>query len=145
MATATKLRKAFVKELERNDMKFDLVSEENNIVVVPVKSGNVKLMLFVDFDDDGDEADKVNFIEPSIAWVRDRSKLPEIIVKLNQLNCDYRFAKCYLNDDRERIVCDYNLIVDENNVGPVCLHALRVVAAGAVRYIDELGDLVKAS
>lgn len=144
MATATQLRKAFVKELERNDMKFDL-SEENNIVVVPMKLDDVKLIVFVGFDEDGDEADKVNFIEPSIARVHDRSKLPEIIVKLNQINNDYRFAKCYLADDRKRIVCDYNLIVGESNVGPACLHALRIVAATAVSFIDELGDLVKAS
>lgn len=145
MATATQLRKAFVSELVRKDMKFDLLSEEENIVVVPMKADGVKLVIFVDFDEDGDEADTVNFIVPSIARVVDRSKLREIIVKLNQINCDYRFAKCYLNDERTKVACDYNLIVDEHNAGPVCMNVLHLVVASAVRYVEELGDLVKAS
>ena len=113
MATATQLREAFVKELHREGMKFELLSEEENIVVVPVKTRGAKFIVFVDFDEDGDEADTVNFVEPSIARVVDAAKIPEIIVKLNQVNSDYRFAKCYLNDARDRVACDYNLIVDE--------------------------------
>ncbi|MEI2998100.1 MAG: hypothetical protein V8T51_02360 [Senegalimassilia faecalis] len=101
MATATQLREAFVKELHREGMKFELLSEEENIVVVPVKTRGAKFIVFVDFDEDGDEADTVNFVEPSIARVVDAAKIPEIIVKLNQVNSDYRFAKCYLNDARE--------------------------------------------
>lgn len=101
MATATQLREAFVKELRREGMKFELLSEEENIVVVPVKMRGAKFIVFVDFDEDGDEADTVNFVEPSIARVVDAAKIPEIIVKLNQVNSDYRFAKCYLNDARD--------------------------------------------
>lgn len=145
MATATQLREAFAKELRNEGMKFELLSEEENIVVVPVKANGVKFIVFVDFDEDGDDADTVNFVEPSIARVVDAAKIPEIIVKLNQINGDYRFAKCYLNDARDRVACDYNLIVDEHNAGPVCLRALRIVVSCASRYIDELGDLVKAS
>lgn len=145
MATATQLREAFVKELRREGMKFELLSEEENIVVVPVKTRGVKFIVFVDFDEDGDEADTVNFVEPSIARVVDAAKIPEIIVKLNQVNSDYRFAKCYLNDARDRVACDYNLIVDERNAGPVCVRVLRIVVSCASRYIEELGDLVKTS
>lgn len=145
MATATQLREAFVKELRREGMKFELLSEEEDIVVIPVKTRGVKFIVFVDFDEDGDEADTVNFVEPSIARVVDAAKIPEIIVKLNQVNSDYRFAKCYLNDARDRVACDYNLIVDERYAGPVCMRALRIVVSCASRYIEELGDLVKTS
>lgn len=62
MATATQLREAFVKELRREGMKFELLSEEENIVVIPVKTRGVKFIVFVDFDEDGDEADTVNFV-----------------------------------------------------------------------------------
>jgi len=118
MPTADSLRQEFMKYMDSKDIKYTVFDEEDNIVYLAF-GGDKETFVLVDFDEDGNNADSVHFLSGNFAKA-EKAKIPLALVRVNEINRQYRWVKFYMSDEGE-ISADCDAIIAPGSVGPECV------------------------
>lgn len=118
MATAESLRQEFMRHMDSRDIKYTVFDEDDNIVYLAF-GGDKETFVLVDFDEDGNDAETVHFVSNNFAKA-EKSKIPLALVRINEINRQYRWVKFYMSDDGE-ISADCDAVVSSGSVGPECV------------------------
>lgn len=107
---------SFINKLESKDLRYDYyegTAERNERIRVGFNGehGN-EIAFYFFFDPNGTT---VNIKVFSICKVS-AEKLMDLYVLLNQLNCEYRWVKFYLNDDNE-VTCSGDAVLQPESAG----------------------------
>ncbi|MBE7036709.1 MAG: YbjN domain-containing protein [Ruminococcaceae bacterium] len=125
MALAADRFKSF---LENKSIRYDYyepTEKRNEAVKVTYKGDNAdKVSVIFFFDKDGKSVNVKSF---SIAKIPS-NKLMDMYVALNELNCEYRWVKFYVDSDNE-VTVSGDAIINADSVGAECHELL-------VRYVD---------
>ena len=100
---------------------YERTEERNEAIKVSYRCDNaesVSVILF--FDEDGGSLNAKSF---SIAKVPE-AKLMDTYVLLNELNCEYRWVKFFIDDDNE-VTVSGDAIIDETNAGEECYEIIQ--------------------
>ena len=118
MATAESLRREFMSYMDKKDVKYTVFDEEDNIVYLAF-GGDKETFVLVDFDEEGNDADSVHFVSQGFAKA-ERSKIPMALVKLNEINRQFRWVKFHMDEDGV-ISADCDAVISPGTVGEECL------------------------
>ena len=123
-------KNAFLRHMDREGIKYE--DRDERTVWVRFSGDNLRtIRITVIFSEDGDPY--VVFKNWDIGSFKDDSKYAKGLVACNEMNKKWRWAKFYLDEDRDVTVgCD--AIVDEETVGPECEELVRRL----VHIIDEV-------
>ena len=150
MATAGQLRQEFQQYLDQKGCRYTVVDESDNIVRIGfaasshMEDGGHRTRIYVDFDEepDVDGIPCVHFVAQDFASCT-AENVPAVLVKLNELNKRFRWAKFWLDQSDNTISCDGDAMIFEGSVGSECwrfvIHVSNIVEKGFI----ELGSLVK--
>ncbi|MBQ7835949.1 MAG: YbjN domain-containing protein [Clostridia bacterium] len=100
-----------IKYTDTGDFRLKIVYTGDNLKTIPVH---------VSFDKDGDPIVGLSCWE--IANFKNKEEAG--IKACNQMNCDYRWVKFYLDNDAD-ILCSTDCYIDSANVGPMVLFRVR--------------------
>lgn len=118
MATAESLRQEFMRYMDSKDIKYTVFDEEDNIVYLAF-GGDKETFVLVDFDEDGNNADSAHFLSSNFAKA-EKATIPLALVRLNEINRQYRWVKFYMSDEGE-ISADCDAVLSPGSVGPECV------------------------
>lgn len=116
MATAEDLRKEFMDYLDAKGLHYTVMDENDNMVYLAF-GGDQDTYVMVDFDEEDDDASSVHFNSMGFAKV-EQSDLPAALIKLNEVNMKYRWAKFFIRDNELWGDCDAKIY--PGTVGPEC-------------------------
>lgn len=119
----------FCNYMKEKGIKYNVVDER--CVRVVYNGDNINsAIIHVIFDKDGGHT--VTFKDWEICSFKDDNKYAKGLIVCNAMNAQYRWAKFYLDDDRD-VVAQCDAVVDEDTVGAECVElVLRMV-----NIIDE--------
>lgn len=120
----------FCRHLDANNVNYSVDLE--HVVSIGFSGGEnlASCDMKVIFDKDG--GNTVAFKSWSIGKFKDEAKYAKAIILCNALNARFRWAKFYLDDDRDvNVECD--ALVDRNTVGDVCFE----ITLRLMRIMDD--------
>lgn len=150
MATAEDLRKEFTSFMDQEDIVYEVVNREDNIVRLAFggrgfkTGGGADTEIFVDFDEDGDTADSVHFIARKFAKCK-LGDYPQVLVKINDYNKRYRWCKFWLmkEGDCGYLVADFDAHLVPGASALECVQLSFTMSTIVEDVIIDLGDLVE--
>lgn len=138
MATAESLRREFMQHMDSRDIKYTVFDEDDNIVYLAF-GGDKETYVLVDFDEAGNDADSVHFLSQNFAKA-EKSKIPLALVRINEINRQYRWVKFHMSDDGE-ISADCDAVISPGSVGPECVQ----VAVRMSNIIEDALDKLEGA
>lgn len=150
MATAEELRSEFTSFMDKEDIAYQVVNREDNIVRLAFggrsfkTGGGADTEIFVDFDEDGDTADSVHFVARKFAKCK-LEAYPQVLVKINDYNRRYRWCKFWLMKDDEYgyLVADFDAHLVPGASALECVKLSFTLSSIVEDVILDLGDLVE--
>ena len=118
MATAEDLRQEFMRFMDSKDVKYTVFDEDDNILYLAF-GGEKETFVLVDFDEEGNNATSVHFVSQNFAKA-EKAKIPAALVKLNEINRQFRWVKFHMSDDGV-ISADCDAVLTPGHVGEECL------------------------
>ena len=152
MATAEDLRAEFTAFMDKNGIKYTVFDSADNIVRLQFAArssktgGGVNTSVFVDFDEDGDEARLVHFVANQFAHCKEEN-YAQVLVKLNEYNTRFRWVKFWVKktDNGGVITADEDeMLIPGQSADEVTYTAFRMSDI-VEDVILDLGDLVTPS
>lgn len=128
------MRNKCMKDMEAKGLKSTLLDESDNIVFMSFGGKRYDTFVLLDFDEET-YCTSVHLSSQSFAKC-DSSKLPAVVLKLNELNKRFRWVKFWVNDDCA-LTCDADSLVKYETVGDDC-------AELAIRMSNILEDALEA-
>ena len=141
MATAENLREEFMRYMDLKDVKYTVFDEEDNIVYLAF-GGDKETFVLVDFDEEGNDASSARFVSQGFATV-EKSKVPATLVKLNEINRQFRWVKFHMSDDG-KISADCDAVLTPGTVGEECLEiTIRMsnIIENALDMLDGVAEI----
>lgn len=144
MATTRELFDEFEAFMDEHDIIYHELNREDNALFLAFGGDDVQdTNVIVDFDEEDPEsvghADCVHFLSQSFAKCA-KGNFPMALVKVNQLNLRYRWAKFTLSDDGS-INCDADAHVYPGSVGDECAKVAFTMSGIIREALDELSDI----
>lgn len=139
MATAEQLRREFERFMDSNGIKYTLIDESDNLLALQFAGDTADTHVLIDFDEDGGQADGVNF--KSEAFAKCNGSVSNIYPKLNSLNKQYRWVKFWVNDDGA-IWANCDAVVFPGSVGEECAQIAFRMSRIIEEAIKDLGSSV---
>ena len=131
---AVSMREAFTRYLDQKDFKYVVIDKEDNIVAMTFGGSRYDTFVLTDFDE-GATCDSVHFSSQHFAKCS-KDKLPQVIIKLNELNRRFRWVKTWV-DEEGQLTADSDALVSVGTVGPECLQII-------IRFSNILEDILEA-
>lgn len=151
MATAEDLRKEFTSFMDQEGIKYQVTNQEDNIVRLAFagresKGGGADTAIFVDFDEQGDEADSVHFVAHKFAKCS-LADFPQVLVRINDYNARFRWVKFYVRreDDVAYLFADSDAVLVPGATALECVQCSFRMSDIVEDVIVDLGDLVEAA
>jgi hypothetical protein len=150
MATAEELRSEFTTFMDKEGIKYQVINQEDNIVRIAFagresKGGGADTAIFVDFDEEGDDADSVHFVANRFAKCT-LENYPQVLVKVNDYNARYRWVKFYVRreGDVAYLYSDSDATLIPGASALECVSTVFRMSDIVEDVILDLGDLVEA-
>lgn len=149
MATAEDLRAEFTAFMREKGIKYSIHDEADNIVKLSFAGRSSKggkgadTDIFVDFDEDGDEADTVHFVAWEFASCT-QENFAEVLVKLNGYNRRFRWVKFWMKKTPNggTITADMDAMLIPGSSANEVAHSAFRMSDIVEDVILDLGDLV---
>lgn len=149
MATAEQLRAEFTSYMDQQGVKYRVTNDEDNIVRLSFagrdsKGGGADTTIFVDFDENGDDAGSVHFVAHKFASCT-MQNYPTVLVKLNEFNARFRWVKFYVIEDGGKgyLTADSDAMLVAGAAAFECVASCFRMSDIVEDAIVELGDLIE--
>ena len=145
MVTAEQMRGEFTDHMDRKGLKYSVLDESDNIVLLFFGGKKYDTYVVADFDE-STPCDTVHFSSPNFATCS-KSNLPALFIKLNELNRRFRWVKFWVNDEGS-LTADTDAYIERGTVGEECMYViLRVsnILEDALESMEGLVELDKST
>ena len=140
MATAQDLRREFTRFMDDEGVRYAVLDEDDNILYLAF-DGDKDTFVLVDFDEEGDDATSVHFVSQGFAKA-EKPKIPAALVKLNEINRQFRWVKFHMADDGA-ISADADAALVPGHVGEACWEIVLRMSGIIENALDELDGIAE--